>query len=146
MFANERDNYAYYANTLSFATTPACVDKKDGPLSGFFKWTCDIQHPDPNVEYGGIFGAAKNTSAVTKPASSVITGGGTKASKNCQGCSAGNIGCEIGKLSCEFTKAAGDAVNSTGSWAGGGFDMLGKYWPFMAIGGVAIIAILLIKK
>lgn len=162
LFANERDNYAYYVNTHSFAT---CVDKKDGPLSGVFAWGCQVQedwkkagsdpknapnvqaglsgldkqvqakYPNPPAnQKGGIFGLV----SPPKSSSSSNTGGTPKSAK-CGGCDANNWGCEIGKAFCEFTGAIGDATGST-------FDVFGKYMPYFLVGGAAIIAILLIKR
>jgi hypothetical protein len=164
VFANERDYYSYYVN--SFATAePACVDKKDGPLSGAFAWGCQVQKNladatdstvktfTPAIPGSSLDSSRKSGGTIYKAGSDTSPkvgsgpgGTGTPASKKCSGCNTGDIGCEIGKLSCEFTGALGDAVNSTGNFVGSGVDVLGRYWPFIVAGGVAVIAILLIKK
>ena len=58
----------------------------------------------------------------------------------CQNCGSdtwnpANWGCQLGKLSCEFTHSVG-----------GTFGDFGQYIPYIAIGGAAILLIVLLKR
>ena len=154
--------YPYGYRSRTFATTPKCVDKKDNQLSGILAWGCQVQEDwknagkdpknSPNAQ-AGISGLDKSLRTgngnqqggvgglLPRGGSSGSSGkgGGTSASTNCGGCDAGNIGCELGKLSCEFTKQLGNAGNST-------FGVIGPYIPLIAIGGGALLLILLLKR
>lgn len=144
-------HYFYFSgNANAFAVQPACVDKKDGPLSGLFAASCQVQKNfadavnstvttlTPAWQGSALDSARKAGGNIYRPPPAG-KGGGTPKSAKCGGCDAGNIGCELGKLSCEFTGALGDATGST-------FDFFGKYMPYFLAGGAIIIAVLLIKR